>query len=141
MGKIVKLTFVALLAIAAFIVFSPRNNSSSNSQQSASPVKEQSIDFSAPIHTKPSALVCPEGAASDNREGRGLEGAVQAHLSVLDHDKDIDQSGCEEWKSGIPISLTNEGIKDAADFDARGLCGMVRFEEGYIFSCDLQNKP
>ena len=139
--------WIALAVIVAFIVFAPKNNHiegkekvSVASKVSATQGKD-TVDYALPLHTKRSALVCPLAVVFDRREGYGLKGAVDAHLSVFGHDEAIAKSGCQEWREGLPISLTDDGKKQASRWDARNMCGMVDFAEGMIFSCDLRNAP
>jgi hypothetical protein len=138
-------SLLALAAVIAFIVFSPKiDNSGSNrpaptGQRADDSQKEIAVNFSSPVYTKQSALVCPLAVAFDPREGLGLKGAMDAHLSIFGHDEAVAKSGCQEWREGLPISLTDEGKKQAAQFDAEHMCGMVSFTYGYIFSCDLRN--
>jgi hypothetical protein len=77
--------------------------------------------------------------AFDPRDGYGLKGAIDAHLSIFGHQEAVQKIGCSEWREGLPITLTEEGQRQAIDIDAKQLCGMVNFVGGYIFSCDLRN--
>lgn len=143
---LLKIVAIALVAVVAFIIFSPKNSTgAADRQPPAAPPSSvsvrSSIDFSSPLYTKGSALVCPVQLAFDLREGHGLSEAIQAHLSPFDHEDKVEQLGCEEWKQGLPVSLSPQGIRDATDLDAKGNCGMVEFAAGYVFSCDLANEP
>lgn len=64
---------------------------------------------------------------------------MDAHLSIFGHQEAIEKSGCQEWREGLPVLLTNEGQKQAIEWESENVCGMARFTEGYIFSCDLRN--
>ncbi len=97
------------------------------------------MNFILPLYTKRAALVCPLSVAFDNREGYGLKGAVDAHLSIFGHEDAIEKSGCQEWREGLSVSLTDEGQKQATAWEGEKSCGMVEFTQGYIFSCDLRN--
>ena len=137
--------WVALAVVVAFIMFAPKNDHVEGKERasvapnvSAAQGKD-SIDFALPLYTKRSALVCPLAVVFDRREGYGLKAAVDAHLSVIGHDEAVAKSGCQEWREGLPISLTDDGKKQASQWDAKGMCGMVDFAEGMIFSCDLKN--
>lgn len=99
------------------------------------------MNFSLPVYTKRSALVCPLSVAFDNREGYGLKGAVDAHLSTFGHDEAVEKSGCQEWREGLPIHLTDNGKNEATQLSAKNMCGMVDHDGGLVFSCDLQNTP
>jgi hypothetical protein len=68
-----------------------------------------------------------------------LKAAVDAHMSIFGHDEAIEKLGCTEWREGLPVALTDEGQKQATEWENGKLCGMVNFTEGYIFSCDLRN--
>lgn len=140
-----KASLLGLAAVIAFIVFSPKNDNSGintptpTGQKVDNSQKEIAVDFSSPVYTKQLALVCPLAVAFDPREGHGLKGAIAAHSSIFGHDEAVTKSGCQEWREGLPIALTDEGKKQAAQFDAEDMCGMVSFTDGYIFSCDLRN--
>lgn len=137
----------ALLAVAAFIVFSPKNESSEHNAstppehegQTQPTEVEVPVNFMLPLYTKSAALVCPLAVAFDRREGYGLKGAMDAHLSIFGHEEAVEKVGCEEWREGLPVSLTDEGQKQAKEWEVEKSCGMVSFTEGYIFSCDLKN--
>lgn len=137
----------ALLAVAAFIVFSPKNGSSKYNAsappgrpEKAEPTEvEAPVNFALPLYTKRAALVCPLSVAFDKREGYGLKGAVDAHLSIFGHEDAIEKSGCQEWHEGLSVLLTDEGQKQATEWESEKLCGMVSFADGFIFSCDLKN--
>ncbi|HEY3987971.1 MAG TPA: hypothetical protein VGM02_01650 [Acidobacteriaceae bacterium] len=153
-------SLLALAVIITFVVISSKNAASPH-QVSAPPENEPSppqapappenkvepqqtkvevpVNYTLPLYTKQAALVCPLAVAFDNREGYGLQGAVDAHLSIFGHDDAVEKSGCQEWREGLPISLTAEGQKQAAESDAAKTCDMVSFTNGYIFSCDLRN--
>ena len=113
----------------------------SSPTQTDAPAKplEPPTNFSAPLYTKRAALVCPIEVAIDLRDGRGLKGAMDAHISIFGHDEAIAKSGCQEWREGVPVSLTDEGKKGAVDWESKGMCGMVSFGDGFISSCDLKN--
>lgn len=144
-SKPAALIWIALAGVITFVVVSPKNDSSQRKgaaltdQRAATPQEETSINFTLPLYTKRSALVCPLAVVFDRREGYGLKAAVDAHLSVFGHDEAIQKSGCQEWRDGLPVSLTDEGKKKAAQLETQKMCGMVDFDEGMIFSCDLKN--
>jgi len=133
--------------MVAFIVFSPKNESSKNTVSTPpaehvanqQPDPENPVNFAMPLYTKRAALVCPLAVALDRREGYGLKNAVDAHLSIFGHDEAVEKSGCQEWREGLPVSLTDEGQKEAKEWEIEKSCAMVSFTEGYIFSCDLRN--
>jgi hypothetical protein len=140
-------SLTALLAVAAFVVLSPKNDSSEHNASTppeptgkTQPTEvEVPVNFTLPLYTGPSTLVCPLAIAFDPREGYGLKGAVDAHLSIFGHDDAIQKSGCEEWREDLPVSLTDEGQHRAIEFQSEKLCSMVTFTDGYVFSCDLRN--
>lgn len=142
-------SLTALIAVVAFIVFSPKNESSEHNASTPPQPTEKTqptevevpVNFTLPLYTKRAALVCPLAVDFDNREGYGLKGAVDAHLSIFGHDDAIEKSGCEEWREDLPVSLTDEGQNEATKFQSENLCGMVTFTDGYVFSCDLKNSP
>lgn len=144
-SKLRTASMAALASVIAFIVFSPKNSDSgtpgaaSADHEAATSQKEAPVNFTLPLYTKQSALVCPLAVAFDRREGYGLKGAVDAHLSVFGHDEAIEKSGCQEWREGLPVSLTDEGRQQAMELENKQMCGMVDFDEGLIFSCDLRN--
>ena len=139
--------WMALLAVALFVAFSPKNESSeertpaSSNPEEAAPQKEVAVpvNFGSPLYTKPSALVCPLAVAVDPRERYGLKAAMEAHLSIFGHQDAVEKLGCEEWREGVPVSLTAAGQKQATEWDREDTCGMVAFADGYVFSCDLRN--
>ncbi len=140
-------SLTALVAIAAFIVFSPKNESSGHNAstpparpETTQPTEvEEPVNFTLPLYTKSAALVCPLSVASDPREGHGLKDAMDAHLSIFGHEDAVEKLGCQEWREGLLVSLTAEGQKQATAWEEGKNCGMVEFTEGYIFSCDLKN--
>lgn len=148
-GKLGVASLTALLAVAAFIVFSPKNESSAHNASTPPELTgkaqqtevEVPVNFTLPLYTKRAALVCPSSVAFDNREGYGLKGAMDAHLSTFGHEDAIEKSGCQEWREGLSVALTDEGQKQAAEWESEKSCGMVSFSDGYIFSCDLKNSP
>lgn len=145
--KLGVLSVVALAAVVTLIVFSPKNQSSKQNAtrpparpETTKPTGvEVPVNFTLLLYTKSAALVCPVSVAFDRREGYGLKGAVDAHLSVFRHEDAIEKSGCQEWREGLLVSLTAEGKKQATEWEEEKACGMVSFTDGYIFSCDLSN--
>jgi len=139
--------WTAFLAVAAFIVFSPKNESLE--RKASTPLGyegkpqqtevEVPVDFMLPLYTKSAALVCPLAVAFDRRDGYGLKGAMDAHLSIFGHEEGIEKLGCQEWREGLPVSLSDEGQQQAKEWETEKLCGMASFTEGYISSCDLRN--
>lgn len=145
MASIFKSIVWGLLAlIVIFVIVAPKNDVASTqqvktpSEQSAT-ANEPPVNFTSPLYTKGSALVCPRSVLFDPREGHGLQVAVDAHLSAFGHDNAVAESGCQEWRDGIPVSLTDEGRQSAVKFESQQRCGMVDFDGGLIFSCDLRN--
>ena len=100
---------------------------------------EKKTDFNKPLFTTRETLVCPLSVAFDVREGSGLKGAMEAHAKVIGHDDAVAKSGCQEWREGLPISLSDEGKRNAIEWQSKGMCGMADFGEQFIFSCDLRN--
>jgi len=138
--KFLKLLVLGFVVYVGAIMVIHRNDPPAQKPKFQPPTRENiSTNFTSPLYTKSSALVCPERLLFDQREGHGMAEAVQAHLSLWDHETKVEQLGCQELKEGLPISLTSEGMKDAADWESNHKCAMVEFENGYIFSCDLHN--
>ncbi|MEZ2346874.1 hypothetical protein [Terriglobus sp. RCC_193] len=143
--RLAKLVVIALLLIVALIIFSPKNNSASHGEPHSAESgthpapAETPVNFAAPLYTKNAALVCPLVVSLDAREGYGLKGAIDAHLSLFGRQEAVEKVGCAEWREGLPIALSDEGRTQAVDFENQKLCGMVNFARGYIFSCDLRN--
>jgi hypothetical protein len=140
---------LVLFAGAGFLVVIA-NRVPSNGQVTSEPAKpdrdikaaadvEVPVDFGAPLYTERAALVCPAALAYDRREGHGMQDAIDAHLSLFSHDDVIKELGCQEWKEGLPISLTDDAQTRATDLQGQKKCGMVSFTEGYILSCELRN--
>lgn len=71
---------VALASVIAFIVFSPKNTDSETKgsapteQEAATSQEDAPVNFTLPLYTKQSALVCPLAVVFDPREGYGLKG-------------------------------------------------------------------
>lgn len=99
------------------------------------------VNFNAAVRTKRGALYCPLSAALDEREGYGLKAAMNAHLEIIDHEKDVERLGCEELRAGLPVFLSTDARRRAQRWQAEGKCGMVDDNDGFIFSCDLENDP
>lgn len=100
-----------------------------------------STDFDKPLVTSAGTLVCSFAAALDPREGKGLDAAMKSRLSTFGRQKEAEAAGCEEWREGIPVRLTDKGRQRARDFQARQRCGMVEGASQLFFSCDLRNTP
>jgi hypothetical protein len=97
-------------------------------------------DFTQPLYTISSALVCPPEVAQDPREGYGLEGALAAHQSFFSHD--VEKFGCEEVRDGIPVILTDDAKQQLAlaHLSPQSPCSdMVTSNIGYVSWCDLRN--
>lgn len=103
--------------------------------------EEPQVDFNLATVTKQYALICPINVIFDRREGHSLKDAVKAHISIFGHDEAIEKSGCQEWQEGITVNLSDEAKKHAIELQAKGMCGMVDFSEGLVFSCSLKNQP
>lgn len=138
-----KIIFVIIMmtAVMAGIIslVSSINNTQIPVSKETPTSREEKVDFSLPLYTKRAALVCPLNVVYDIREGHGLQGAIDAHLSVFGHEEAVEKSGCQEWREGLLVSLTTDGQKQAADWNAEKKCGMADFSDGLIFSCDLRN--
>ena len=92
-----------------------------------------------PLETKSGTLVCPLGAALDNREGHGLQAAMKSRVEVFGRQEDAEKAGCQEWREGLPIQLSDKEIQQAKEWQAGHTCGMLMFDAGFVFSCDLRN--
>lgn len=106
--------------------------------QAAKP-KERPTNFDLPLETSAGILVCPLAAAFDRREGRGLQAAMKSRLEVFGRQEDAEKAGCEEWQEGLPIHLSDVAKEQAKGWQAKHTCGMLEFDEGLIFSCELRN--
>lgn len=102
---------------------------------------ETKTDFSKPLITKEYAMVCPSSIALDKRQGYGIEGAFEAKTTIWSHEEAIKKVGCEEWKEGIPITISDEEKMRAAKVQNGGKCTMLLFNDSFIIlSCDLKNE-
>jgi hypothetical protein len=111
----------------------------SNQQAEISHVKESPVTFDMPLQTTSGTLVCPFSSALDNREGRGLQAAMKSRVEIFGRQEDAEKAGCQEWREGLPIQLSDKEIQQAKKWQADHTCGMLTFDAGFIFSCDLRN--
>jgi len=146
---------VIVVVIVFWLVFSSLNGEkngevvqqqSTTGAASASPQrfqpsqpKETPVNFDLPLQTTRGTLVCPSSALFDNREGHGLQAAMESRSEIFGRQKDAERAGCEEWREGVPIWLSDEEKQQAKKWQANHNCGMLAFGEGYVFSCDLRN--
>lgn len=66
---------------------------------------------------------------------------MNAHLEIIDQAKDVERLGCEELRAGLAAFLSTDARRRAEKWQAEGKCGMVGDNDGFIFSCDLENDP
>jgi hypothetical protein len=138
---LIKATLILLAVIVVGMILL-RGKDGGNNARSGPPEVEAKVDFGLPLVTGRATLVCPLNIVFDVREGHGIRAAMDAHLTFFGHDEAIEKSGCEEWREGIPITLTEEGKAKAIETQSRQQCGMVdmvHFPEALVFSCDLKN--
>lgn len=112
--------------------------SASNPTQQEEP-KESPVNFDLPLQTTRGTLVCPESAAFDNREGRGLQAAMKSRTAIFSRQEDAEKAGCQEWREGLPVKLSIEERQRAKKWQLNHNCGMLSFNDGFVFSCDLKN--
>jgi hypothetical protein len=134
-----KKIFLGTIVLLGFIAWVESATNSTGKSSDAEPKKEPPVDFSRPLVTGQRTLICPADVSLDRREGHGIKEALDAHLSMFGHDEAVQKSGCQEWREGIPVSLDDEARKQATEFQSQHMCGMVDFDGGMIFSCDLKN--
>jgi zinc-ribbon domain len=141
--------FLALLLVLS-VIGHPSGRQPSQSGQSATPSasseysqtsqpKEVPVNFDMPLQTKSSTLVCPLSAAFDKQEGHGLQAAMKSRLEVFGRQEDAEKAGCQEWREGLPIQLSDEARQQAKKWQAGHTCGMLMFDAGFVFSCELEN--
>jgi hypothetical protein len=141
-----KLLVLAFLAVIGFIVYGASVTPDSTGCENPVPPTPQSdaaprVNFELPLFTTADSLVCPPAVAFDRREGYGLDGAMKAALTIVGHDDAVEKVGCQNWRADEPISLTEEGKRQAAEWESAGKCGMAEFTSGFILTCDLKNSP
>jgi len=129
----------AVLLIAWYVIGSLSGQQPARGQVDSSPPKESAVDFDRPVHTGPGTLVCSLSSAADVREGRGLQAAMKSRLEVFGRREDAEKAGCEEWREGIPVQLDDMEKQQAKKWQLEHSCGMLSFDRGFIFSCELQN--
>ena len=83
--------------------------------------------------------MCPYSVLNDKREGRGWEAALKSRVEVFGRHDDAVRAGCDEWREGQPIRLSEVEIQGAKRLQAEHSCGMLGFDAGVIFSCDVRN--
>lgn len=128
--------------LALIVLLAMCSHTDSNQNKSGNtPTQKPPVDYARPLQTERAALVCPFSAAYDNREGRGLQAAMESRNELFDRQKDAENAGCNEWQQGVAIELTDEERAKARRWQAEGSCGMLEFPQGFVFSCGLENSP
>lgn len=147
------LKYVAGFIVLLFVLFAIGKLSGQQpSQPESSPISsatpqqvqppqptESPVNFDLPLQTTRGTLVCPLSAALDNREGHGLQAAMKSRVEIFGRQEDAEKAGCHEWREGLPIQLSDEEKQQAKKWQADHICGMLTFDGGFIFSCDLRN--
>ncbi|WP_317202601.1 zinc ribbon domain-containing protein [Janthinobacterium sp.] len=101
--------------------------------------KESPVNFDLPLQTMRGTLVCPLSAIWDKREGHGLQAAVKSRVEIFGRQESAEKAGCQEWQEGLLIQLSDEERQRAKKWQVDHSCGMLTFDEGLIFSCQLHN--
>lgn len=146
-GRFIGLLFIFFIL---YLIFSPSDksadtNTPNQTAQSEAPAEKKiepiPVDFNVPLETSRSTLVCPLSILFERREDHGAQAAMDAHLSIFGHDEKVEKSGCQEWREGLPINLSDDGKTRAIGLKKDHNCGMLEFNqgEGLVFSCDLRN--
>lgn len=78
-----------------------------DSPNSAEPTKQgENLNYSLPIYTSSGAVVCPFSSLLEKREDKGLKAATDAAISIFGRSEAIQKAGCEEWKEGIRLYIS-----------------------------------
>ncbi|MDD2720842.1 MAG: zinc ribbon domain-containing protein [Gallionella sp.] len=134
--------FLALLFVLAVVgQLSGQSPTPPTSAEQApiSQPKESPVNFDIPLETTAGTLVCPLSAALDNREGHGLQAAMKSRREVFGRQEDAEKAGCQEWREGLPVQLSDKEKQQAKGWQVEHTCGMLTFAAGFVFSCDLRN--
>ena len=150
-GNALGLLAVIILVISVVGHFSgndsaPSTAEANNSAQAPPPAETRAtvaapVNFELPLETTSGTLVCPFGAAMDVREGRGLQAAMKSRMEIFRRREDAEKAGCEEWRERLAVRLSEAAASQAKKWKAEHTCGMLEFDAGFIFSCDLRNAP
>jgi len=68
--------------------------------------KTEELSYSLPIYTSRGAVVCPFSVVLEKREDKGLKAATDAAISIFGRSEAIQKAGCEEWKEGIRLYIS-----------------------------------
>jgi hypothetical protein len=129
---------LCLLAIMLVAIFGPKH--ADQPHRGVDSAANAPVDYDRPLETVRGTLVCPFSLVFDNREGRGLQAAVKSRLSTFSRLEEAQKAGCDEWRAGIPINLSQKAIADAKQLQASHNCGMVEYDANLIFMCELKNQ-
>lgn len=138
---------VFALALLAFIFWDSKDSQGSKSAlkpnsdktpTTAAKPKRKPVDYSMPLYTTSFSIVCPIDNLFDKREGRGIEAANKAAISIINRSEKVKEAGCEEWKAGIRIYISPD----------KATWGWQQFSEGptlpalrVILKNDVTNDP
>jgi len=129
---------LCLLAIVLGAIFGPKHADQPHRDEDSA--ANAPVDYDRPLETVRGTLVCPFSLVFDNREGRGLQAAMKSRLSTFSRLEEAQKAGCDEWRAGIPISLSQKAIADAKQLQGAHNCGMVEYDANLIFMCELKNQ-
>lgn len=130
--------FLVLLLVLAMFKQPPTPSTSAAQAQTSQP-EELLVNFDISLETMAGTLVCPLDTVLDNREGHGLQAAMKSRQEVFSRQEDAEKAGCQEWREALPIHLSDTEKKRAKGLQAENRCGMLTFDAGLIYSCDLRN--
>jgi hypothetical protein len=137
------LALIALLVVALGLLgrLVTKPNSALATADGKAQRESAPVNFDLPLQTTAGTLVCPFGAAFDNREGRGLQAAMKSRTELFGRHADAEKAGCSEWREALRVQITESSRTRAKQWQATHDCGMLEFSEGLVFSCDLVNVP
>lgn len=138
-GKIGWREIAGFVAVVVGIVWVMPSTKSGNPTAAVEEVKPAPVNFDLPLVSATAALVCPFSVLDDKREGRGWQAALKSRVEMFGRHEDAVKAGCDEWREGEPIRLSDVEIQAAKHFQAKDSCGMLGFDAGVVFSCDVRN--
>lgn len=138
-GKIGWREIAGFVAVVAGIVWVMPSTKPGNPTAAVEEAKPAPVNFDLPLVTAAAALVCPYSVLDDKREGRGWQAALKSRVEVFGRHEDAVKAGCDEWREGQAIRLSEVEIQSAKQLQAEHSCGMLGFDAGVVFSCDVRN--
>lgn len=110
---------------------------------SAQPEKHAApkVDFNKELETAGNTLVCPIDIVFDRREGHGVAVALDTATAVFGRSEKIAAIGCEDWREGIRVELSDAERTRGSEIQSGHKCGFLESQGVLIYSCAIRNAP